>query len=198
MFWYEEEVKTLENKALIRKGKRTKVLFYGSSSMRLWSTLSDDFKHIRCINQAFGGSTLAACCWFFNRLVPQHKPEVMVIYAGDNDLGDGRHPEEIFFFFKDMMQQIKESCGDIPVAFMSIKQSPARKHLAPSITFTNQIIQQLISEHYPHCTFVDIVTPMLKDGEPQQHYFMEDGLHLSPQGYEVWRETLYQKFLHQF
>ncbi len=52
------------------------------------------------INLGFGGSTLAACAWFFDPIVaPVSHPQTLILYAGDNDLGDGRHPEEVLFFF---------------------------------------------------------------------------------------------------
>jgi len=64
MIWYEDEVKSLENKILtLSDGAET--LFYGSSSIRLWPNLQGDFPAIKAVNLGFGGSTLAACVWFF-------------------------------------------------------------------------------------------------------------------------------------
>ena len=50
---------------------------------------------VRRSNQAFGGSTLEACAWFFERLVVPCYPRALVCYAGDNDLGDGRTPDQV-------------------------------------------------------------------------------------------------------
>jgi lysophospholipase L1-like esterase len=39
--------------------------------------------------------------------------------------------------------------------------------------------------------FVDVFTPMLgKDGLPQPEFYIEDGLHLTPAAYQLWREIL--------
>ncbi len=198
MFWYEDEVKEREQKPVLAKGEKTKVVFYGSSSIRLWETLEEDFPYLDIINQAFGGSTLAACAWFFKRIVPQHKPEVLVLYAGDNDLGDGRHPEEVFFSFKALMNLIKRHCGQIPVAFLSVKPTPAREHLINSVKYTNKIIKEEIEAYYPNCTFVDIYNPMLENGSLDKSLYEEDELHLSPAGYKVWKKVLSKDFLDQF
>ncbi|MEO6849327.1 MAG: GDSL family lipase, partial [Mucilaginibacter sp.] len=68
MFWYEDEVKNLE-KVVLKLGYEAETLFYGSSSIRLWTTLYKDFDNIKPVNLGFGGSTLAACVWFFDRIM---------------------------------------------------------------------------------------------------------------------------------
>lgn len=99
MEWYEEEVKRLEIEISALENKEG-LVFYGSSSIRLWETLEADFGEYAPLNIGFGGSTLAACVWFFERIFSSLKPTSLVIYAGENDLGDGREPEEIFFFLR--------------------------------------------------------------------------------------------------
>ncbi len=70
MYWYEAEVKQLEQEHAHQPAKPGGMVFYGSSSIRLWTTLAEDFSGLPVINLGFGGSTLAACSWFFTRLVP--------------------------------------------------------------------------------------------------------------------------------
>ena len=198
MFWYEDEIKYLESKLINPKGNKMRVLFYGSSSIRMWNTLETDFPEFEVINQAFGGSTLAACCWFFKRVIPLWKPDIFVFYAGDNDLGDGRHPEEVFINFNYMMVLIEEYCGDIPIAFISVKHSIARLNLYDSIQFTNKIIQNEIALKYPLCTYVDVVEAMKTNGSIDKTMFESDGLHLSAKGYNVWKKQLKSQFLDHF
>jgi lysophospholipase L1-like esterase len=196
MFWYNDEVNNIEDQLVKPKDENIKrIVFYGSSSLRLWSTLESDFPELDIVNQSFGGSTLAACCWFFKRLVPAQSPDAMVVYAGDNDLGDGRHPEEVFLFFKNMMALIREYCGDIPVAFISVKPSLSRQYLADSILYTNKIIRDEIDRIHPNCTFVSVYDEMLVNGVPDSRFYQDDGLHLSELGYELWKEILMEKLL---
>ncbi|WP_246104213.1 GDSL-type esterase/lipase family protein [Mucilaginibacter corticis] len=190
MFWYEHEIKRLEH----RRAETTdepETLFYGSSSIRLWTDLENDFKELRPVNLGFGGSTLAACAWFFERVMTGYQPKRLVLYAGDNDLGDGRHPEEIFIFFRDIAARVQKRFGPIPCYFISLKPSLSRWHLIEQFKFTNLIIATEINENWPNWQTIDIFSSMLgDDGRPRIDYFMDDGLHLSPKGYEVWKSVI--------
>ena len=65
------------------------VLFIGSSSIRLWTTLATDFPQVRTINRGFGGSEIDDSTYFADRIVAPYRPGAIVMYAGDNDLADG-------------------------------------------------------------------------------------------------------------
>src|ERR1700743_1585583 len=190
MFWYEDEIKRLEQK---RAGMayQPETLFYGSSSIRLWDDIVDDFKQFNPVNLGFGGSTLAACTWFFDRVMVGYEPKRLVLYAGDNDLGDGRHPEEVFIFFQEFTTRVIKRFGSIPCYFVSLKPSINRWTLADQFKYTNQIISAEIKTNHPEWHWVDIAGAMLNaDGYPNAEYYLADGLHLSEKGYEVWKNAI--------
>ncbi|MDX2302350.1 MAG: GDSL-type esterase/lipase family protein [Microscillaceae bacterium] len=190
MFWYEEEVKYLEKKAQAQNPAE-KVIFYGSSTIRLWDTVEKDFSQHNPVNLGFGGSTLAACVWFFERLILAHPTKSLIFYGGDNDLGEGRHPEEVFIFMQQLLFKVRRHLGNIPFTYISIKPSPARWHIADRVRFTNKIIRQEIEKGNDRQYFIDIYEAMLgKDGKPDPSFFISDGLHLSPKGYQVWKDIL--------
>jgi lysophospholipase L1-like esterase len=198
MYWYEDEVKGLEKERL-KLTHEPSTLFYGSSSIRLWDTLFDDFKSFNPINLGFGGSTLAACSWFFDRVVAPYDAKSIVIYAGDNDLGDGRHPEEIFIFFEQLANQIAQRFGEIPCYYVSIKPSIARWDLINSLRYTNNIIENEIVKRDDNWKFINIYNKMLnKDGYPDKEYFQSDGLHLSKKGYALWKQAIYARLSENF
>ena len=197
MFWYHDEIEQLEATPAMPQGHKPRLLFYGSSSLRLWPDPENDFPEFDIINQAFGGSTSAACCWFFKRLIPRYHPDLLVFYAGDNDLGEGRHPEEVFICFKYLMALIDHHCGNIPVAFISVKPSITRQDLINSIKFTNSIIQKEIQAFHPNCTFVNIFDAM-SQADNKAALLEEDGLHLSAAGYAIWKKQLKGQFLNKF
>ena len=59
----------------LRRPEQGGVLFVGSSTIRLWRNLAQDFRQQPVIiNRGFGGSTLAACNFFAKDLVVQHHP----------------------------------------------------------------------------------------------------------------------------
>jgi len=190
MNWYEEEVAELiQRRDALPYEPQT--IFYGSSTIRMWETLYDDFKDCQPINLGFGGSTLAACVWFFERIIaPIINPHAMFVYAGDNDLGDGRKPEEVFIFFEELVNKMKEHFPGMPWYYISIKPSISRWNIDGKIKYANELIEGAIKEQ-DNITFINIYDAMLNgDGQPDPAYFDEDGLHLSKKGYEVWREAL--------
>ncbi|MCW3100243.1 MAG: lipolytic enzyme family [Chthonomonadaceae bacterium] len=190
MQWYEEEVRGLEQAREKSPPFCDPVAFYGSSSIRLWNTLAQDFAGERVVNLGFGGSTLEACASFFERLVVPYSPRALVLYAGDNDIGDGKSPEAIEGYYQILSDKVRRYLGPIPFAFLSIKSSPARHHLIDSIVRTNALIRQ---EHLsrPGRIYVDVFSLMLNiDGTPRAELYSEDGLHLNAAGYAVWRRAL--------
>jgi lysophospholipase L1-like esterase len=200
MFWYEEDVKNLEH---IKESisYQPELVFYGSSSIRLWRSLNTDFENCHPINLGFGGSTLAACVWYFDRIMAGLQPKGMVLYAGDNDLGDGRHPEEVFVFFKQLMAFIRQKYGNIPVAYISIKPSIRRFNIIDQIRFTNKIISEEIERMNDATYFVNIYDRMLDANKyPRRDLFEPEGLHINDKGYALWKsvidETLAAKSLH--
>jgi len=100
-------------------------LFYGSSSIRLWESLYNDFATYKPVNLGFGGSTLAACVWFFDRLMMPLNPKRLVVYAGDNDLSDGRNPEEVFIFFEQLVVKARQRLAICLAILSRSNQAPA-------------------------------------------------------------------------
>lgn len=193
MYWYEDEVKRLEE---VSPDKRINYssIFYGSSSIRLWQSLQDDFPEKRVINLGFGGSTLAACAWFFDRIMTGYQPDELIFYAGDNDLGDGRNPEEIFLFFLQLMAKADEHFGPIPCYFISLKPSLSRWHMADQFKYTNNLIENELIKRNGNWHFIDVFRKMLdKTGNPDPNYYDHDGLHLSKAGYDLWQMIIQEK-----
>ena len=190
MYWYEDDIKRLE-KDRSTIGYDPETIFYGSSSIRMWDTLYNDFKDLKPVNLGFGGSTLAACVWFFERVMMPYQPKRLVIYAGDNDLGDGRHPEEVFIFFQQIVVMAEKRFGNIPCYFISLKPSLNRFNIIDQFKFTNNLIETEIIKNNNNWHFIDIFKKMLDaNGKPEKKYFLEDGLHLSPAGYTLWKQVV--------
>ena len=195
MFWYHQELERLEKK-IKEINYKPSFVFYGSSTFTLWKELETVFKKQNAINLGFGGSTLAACTWFFDRVFKTiEKPDAIILYAGDNDLGDGRHPEEVVLFLENLLRKIASKYGAIPCFYISIKPSVSRWNLAGSIRYANSNIKQLETKS-THFYYINIYDEMLnKEGYPDAKYFADDGLHLSKEGYVLWEKKLKNSLL---
>jgi lysophospholipase L1-like esterase len=195
MQWYEPEVEALERSSARRVNGDRPPVFYGSSSIRLWETLAQDFDP-RVLNLGFGGSTLEACDYFFPRLVPPVHPRSLLLYAGDNDLGDGRSVDQVLTSFRSLANKVTTSLGPIPFGFASVKPSPARYSIIDRIRRLNDLVRGDI-ESRPSGYYVDVFSAMLdQSGKPRTELFLADGLHLNREGYHLWGRLL-QPYRHQ-
>jgi lysophospholipase L1-like esterase len=189
MEWYEDEVRQLIQRTQRSAAAKSPPVFYGSSSIRLWETMAEDVGP-GIVNLGFGGSTLEACDYFFERIVPPVKPSSLLLYAGDNDLGDGRSADQTFASFRALAARVINDLGPIPFGFISIKPSPARFPIVDRIAKVNQLVRAAI-EAMPSGYFVDVFPQMLNaEGKPDAALFQPDGLHMSRAGYRLWSQIL--------
>lgn len=165
------------------------VLFTGSSSIVRWST-GRDFPQYPVINRGFGGSHLSDVNHFFGRIVAPYRPRVIVLYAGDNDIADGKSPEQVYDDYQAFVRLVRDQLPSTHVIFISIKPSLARWSAWPRMRQANSLIREL-SDNHKHLHFADIATPMLgADGGPRTELLAEDGLHLGDEGYRLWTSVV--------
>ena len=161
------------------------VLFVGSSSIRLWHTLAADVPELPTINRGFGGSEIADSVYFAEQLIGPYRPRAIVMYAGGNDLSDGKSPEQVRDAFGAFVTQARRWAGEVPFAYLSIKPNLSRRRQLPWIRQANALIRACARER--GVDFLDIHAPMLgADGEADARWFDEDGLHLNAEGYALW------------
>ena len=161
------------------------VVFVGSSSIRLWN-LSRSFPGVSTVNRGFGGSHISDSIRFVDTLVIRHRPKTVVFYAGDNDLSAGKTPETVAADFAAFVSKVHAALPETRIAFIGIKPSLQRWALIAKVREANALVRKQC-EADDRLAFVDVDGPMLGwDGKPRQELLVEDGLHLSPQGYELW------------
>ena len=101
------------------------VLFVGSSSIRKWQT-AEGFPDLPVINRGFGGSHVSEVNHFVERIVFKYSPRVIVFYAGDNDIADGKSPERVFHDFQTFAELVHGRLPETRLIYLPIKPSLAR------------------------------------------------------------------------
>jgi lysophospholipase L1-like esterase len=164
-------------------------LFVGSSSIRKWE-LARSFPKFKTINRGFGGSEIADSIHFAERIILKHKPQVVLLYAGDNDIAHGKSAETVTTDFKKFVGVVRKALPETKIAFIAIKPSIKRWNLVGEIQKANKAVAD-ICEKDDKLTYVDIFKPMLgQDGRPRPELFAKDGLHLNDEGYRVWAKVI--------
>jgi len=165
------------------------VVFIGSSSIRMWD-LDESFPGMNAVNRGFGGSQIADSIYYADRILLPLGPRLVVLYAGDNDIAQGKSPERVLSDWKTFVAKLHDELPETRILFIAIKPSQKRWNLIGKIREANA----KIAEHCggdPRLSFVDIDTPMIGDDQmPRAELFKDDGLHLNEKGYEVWTREI--------
>ncbi len=187
---FESEIRAYENADRASPPPVGAVLFVGSSSIRVWKTLQDDFEGIPVLNRGFGGSEIEDLIHYARRIIQPYYARRIVIYAGDNDLHAGKSPEAVFNDFRTLIHVIRRRQPRVPIAFLSIKPSPARAGNTERIREANRLIREYCESHR-NMEFIDIFTKMLdENGQPRRDFYLRDRLHMAPSGYALWAKEL--------
>ena len=183
---------TANDKSLNKKGI---VLFTGSSSIRMWSSLQSDFPNYNIVNRGFGGSQTSDLLYFFDQLILPYNPEKIFIYEGDNDLSLGKSPDQILSTMDSVITMIRQKVSKtVPIYVISPKPSISRWHLKDKYIEFNTRMSELTSTK-KNIYFIDVWSPALdKDGTVIKDIFLEDGLHMNSKGYAIWANVL-RKYL---
>lgn len=193
---WENEIAAFEAADKTNPPPRDAVLFVGSSSIRLWQTLRQDFANYPVIQRGFGGSQIADSTSFADRIILPYRPKTIVFYAGDNDLNSGKSPEQVRSDFVEFLDKIHRTLPNTWIGFISIKPSRARWPLLDKIKRANDLIREVVQTH-PHSFYLDVFTPMLDErGELKPGILQPDGLHLNAQGYRLWSSVINEKLPH--
>jgi lysophospholipase L1-like esterase len=165
------------------------VLFVGSSSIRLWATATS-FPEWTVINRGFGGAQITDVLYYFDQVVAPYDARVIVFYAGDNDIAEGRTPEQVRDAFRDFVARLRTQHADVPIVFLSIKPSASRRSVWPQADRANRLVREL-AEQESHLHYADMATILLgPDGRPDPALYQADELHLNAAGYVVWTKAL--------
>lgn len=177
--------------------QRERIVFTGSSSVKMWGTLNEDlaeFPHL-ILNRGFGGSTLPAVNYYFEQLIVPHEPKAIVLYCGENDITDGQSAEDVFASFRLFMGLWYKHVPEAKVLFISMKPSPARWKLWSEFERGNKLIKDYIQQlNRPEIQYLDVSAAMLTgpQGRPEPTIFIEDSLHMNDLGYDRWEATIYE------
>jgi len=161
------------------------VVFVGSSSIVYWPT-RERFPGLPVINRGFGGSHISDVNHFVEETVLRYSPELVVFYAGNNDIAAGKSPAQVLEDYRRFTERTLASVPGVQILFVSIHPSILRWERWPAMHEANGLVRSLSNSH-PSLHYVDISTSMLGEGgTPRPELFVADNLHLSPAGYDVW------------
>src|SRR6188474_2071012 len=184
-FW--NDIQNFKKQDAVSFPPKNAILLIGSSSFTKWTDVQDYFPGYTIINRGFGGSTLLDEIRYINDIVFPYQPKQIIIYCGENDLAssDTVTAAMVVGRFKQLFQIIRNKT-EAPIAYISMKPSPSRRHLFSKMREGNQLIKDFLATQN-NAVFIDVHQKMLDiTGEPIPEIFLDDSLHLNAKGYAIW------------
>jgi len=187
---WEQAIRAFETADTAAPPPKGGIVFIGSSSVRMWTSLATDFPGMPVINRGFGGSQLPEVTAYVGRIVTPHQPRQVIVYCGGNDINAGRSGDEVLAAFQGLVRTIHAAHPVARIAYISIAPNPARWAQIETVKATNQAIKSWIATD-PRLTFIDVFAAMLgPDGQPKPDIFLADRLHMNAKGYAIWRAVV--------
>lgn len=187
---WEPEIKAFEAEDKTNPPPKGAILFIGSSSIRLWKSLAQDFPQHKVLNRGFGGSQIIDSVTYAERIVLPYRPRMIVLYAGGNDINGGKSPEQVFADFQAFVRKIHATLPETRVAYISIAPNPARWSQVEKVKAANELIANHARGN-PKLVFINVFPHMLgEDGQPRPELFVEDRLHMNAKGYALWTRII--------
>lgn len=182
---WEEEVAAYETLEREQPPVPGGVCLLGSSNIRLWNTLAEDFPEMNVVNRGIGGLQLAELAEFAPRLVAAAKPRVIVVSAGTNDLATGATADEVCRSFERLVANVHKDLPDAGIVFIAIAPSIKRWEQAARQREANEAIRGFIESGSGGLglRYIDANAAFLAaDGNPAAEYFLDDQQHPSAIG----------------
>ncbi len=182
---WEKEVAAYEASDRQNPPPKGGILFIGSSTIRLWKTLAEDYPEHKVINRGFGGTEIVDSTHFADRLIFPHEPKQIFLRAGGNDIHAGRLPAEVAVDFREFVRVVHARLPKTEIIYIGVSPAPSRWGESDKYRELNRLIREMALD-MPRVGFVDTFDMVLTaDGKARPELFVKDRLHFSPEGYKL-------------
>ena len=124
---YDRDVRRIVKAAERLPHEKTRIVFAGSSTFRLWNNMAESFPEYEVVNAGIGGSCFDDLYRYKEQLISATNPDILVIYEGDNDIvhveedGDQREIFDIHSDAWNLLNWIQYTHPELPVFLLSTK-----------------------------------------------------------------------------
>jgi lysophospholipase L1-like esterase len=153
--------------------------------------LAKDFPDHVVINRGFGGSTMAECLYYTDRVVIPYKPRTIALREGVNDLErPGVTVQAVADQYAQFIKRVRAALPGVRIIVLSLNPTPGRAKSAVKEKELNELLKALVSQG-ENLDYVDLWSPMLgPEGEARAELFAADRIHNSAEGYRLWTRLI--------
>lgn len=182
---WEADIAAFEAKDRVSPPPKGAVVFIGSSTIRLWKTLSEDLPSVTALNRGFGGSQMSDLVHYVDRLVLPCDPSVVVVRSGGNDLHSGKSVEQVLADFKALAERVHSALPKAELVYIALSPSVSRWSEDEQTRALNLAVREY-AKAFDWMKYVDAYDVSLgADGRPRAELFGKDMLHFNAEGYKL-------------
>jgi lysophospholipase L1-like esterase/phosphoserine phosphatase len=181
---WEDELAAYERRDRESPPEAGGIVFLGSSNIRMWNTLAEDFPGMNIVNRGVGGCRLVELVDFAPRLVAAARPRVIVIGAGTNDVDGGVSTPEIRAAFERVVGNLRREHPDAKIVFLAISPTVKRWEQLDRQLEANATIKEFIDASTDgKLVYLDANAAFIgPEGTPAAECFLDDMQHPSTIG----------------
>lgn len=196
-FWndpnaWETSIQTFEAQDRRRLPQPGVIVFTGSSSFTLWSSMEHDLAPLPVLNRGFGGARMQDVVHYAERVVLPYHPRAVVLFAGTNDIAwpNPASAQQVYDGYLAFVRAIHSRLPETPIYFVGITPTPSRWRYWPIVQEANGLIcTHTQSDSRLH--YIDLTVQLLgPDGKPDRSLYRFDGLHPNQKGYVKWTAVI--------
>lgn len=168
------------------------VMFAGSSSIRLWSTLASDMEPYHVIQRGYGGAKFSDFVYYADRIFSPHQCRALVLFIANDITGskDDKTPDEVRDLFVRVLKIFRKSHPSTPLFYIEVTPTPLRWKAWLQASKANELIKKECERRH-NVYFISTSKAFLDEkGQPRPELFRNDRLHLNPEGYSIWTKII--------
>ena len=194
---FTREISVLQRRANHKKSTSDLLVFYGSSTIRLWNSLASDFPQHNTLNLGFGGAFIHSLSTHFDALFNGLQPKAIFLYLGGNDLSLHHSAKEIVSRITAFINRIYQKFPRVMVYNISIKPSYERQKDLPMIEEINAAMEEL-AKTTPQLQQLNLFDQLVQQGKIRKDVLLQDGLHLNANGYKILKGLVHKALLEKY
>ncbi|OUT61328.1 MAG: hypothetical protein CBB71_05150 [Rhodopirellula sp. TMED11] len=168
------------------------VLFIGSSSIRRWDTMATDMTPYQTIRRGYGGAKYSDMAVFAKQIVQPHQYRAIVMFVGNGIVGsdDDLSIDEVECLTRHIIEQSQQHQSSAPFFIIEITPCKKRFDVWPTIRQANARLRK-VALTTPGTYFIPTAGNFLDTNtQPRSELFVDDQLHLNPDGYKLWSRLI--------
>jgi len=158
------------------------ILMAGSSIFELWTTAAELAPGFQVCNRAVGGTHTSYWTEHIREVLAADSPVAVLFYCGSNDLNFDVPPAMILENVRQVRAAVRETLPAAGFAYFGIIKAPQKAGKWELIDRLNADVRAGLPEGD---LYVDTNRVFFREGKPVVSCFLEDGLHLTAEGYQA-------------